>query len=268
MPSVNEKGMKNSQMWLAIRGIGAILCIVARRQPFKSTHKQRRLKMGFDTYISDFTNGQVLSNEQVVALHNLLKKGLESAREQLVRGNMKLVLKIANDYRNYGMDFEDIVSNGVLGLLKAIEVFDATKGDFSPCASVWIKKYIRMGFDTGRSVHTNRYDRMTEEERSSCIVESLNEKVGDGETEIADRLAGNLPTPSEAVEKASSLDALRDAINALDAREQVIVRSRYGLDGHRELTLEQLASKLNCTRERVRQLEVLACRKLRRRLER
>ena len=225
--------------------------------------------MSFDTYVSQFASDQVLSNEQVVALHNLLKKGLESAREKLVRGNMKLVLKISNDYRNYcGMEFEDIVSNGVLGLLKAIEVFDATKGDFSPCASVWIKKYIRMGFDTGRSVHTKRYDRMTEEERSSCIVESLNEKVGDGETEFADRLAGNLPTPSEAVEKASSLEALRDAINALDGREQVIVRSRYGLDGHGELTLEQLASKLNCTRERVRQLEVLACNKLRRRLER
>ena len=223
--------------------------------------------MSFDTYISQFIGEQVLSNEQVVALHNLLKKGLEGAREQLVRGNMKLVVKIANSYRNYGMEFEDIVSNGVLGLLKAIEVFDATKGDFSPCASVWINKYIRMGFDTGRSVHTKRYDRMTEEERSSCVVESLNEKVGDGEVEIADRLAGNLPTPSE-VEKASSLDALRDAINALDSREQLIVRSRYGLDGHGELTLEQLASKLNCTRERVRQLEVLACNKLRRRLER
>ena len=224
--------------------------------------------MSFDTYISDFTSDQVLSNEQVVSLHNLLKKGLESAREQLVKSNMRLVVKIANDYRDYGMEFEDIVSNGVLGLLKAIEVFDATKGDFSPCASVWIKKYIRMGFDQFHAIHTKRYDRMTEEERSSCIVESLNEKVGDGEVEIADRLAGNLPTPSEAVEKASSLDALRDAINALDAREQVIVRSRYGLDGHGELTLEQLASKLNCTRERVRQLEVLACRKLRRQLER
>ena len=69
--------------------------------------------MGFDTYISNFTSDQVLSNEEIVNLHNLLKKGLEGAREQLVRGNMKLVLKIANDYRNYGMDFEDIVSNGV-----------------------------------------------------------------------------------------------------------------------------------------------------------
>lgn len=224
--------------------------------------------MSFDTYISDFTSDQVLSNEQTATLHCLLKKGLEGARERLVRGNMKLVLKIANDYRDYGMDFEDIVSNGVLGLLKAIEVFDATKGGFSVCASIWINKYIRMGFDTGRSVHTKRYDRMTEEERSSCIVESLNEKIGDGETEFADRLASTVPTPSEAVEKASSLEALRDAVNALDAREQDIVRARYGLDGHGELTLEQLAVKLNCTRERVRQLEVLACNKLRRRLER
>ena len=224
--------------------------------------------MSFDTYISDFTSDKVLSNEEIVNLHNLLKKGMESAREQLVKSNMKLVMKIANSYRNYGMEFEDIVSNGVLGLLKAIEVFDAGKGEFYPCASTWINKYIRMGFDTGRSVHTKRYDRMTEEERSSCVVESLNEKVGDGEVEIADRLAGNLPTPSEAVEKASSLEAMRDAINALDGREQLIVRSRYGLDGHGELTLEQLASKLNCTRERVRQLEVLACNKLRRQLER
>lgn len=224
--------------------------------------------MSFDTYISQFASSDVLSNEQTATLHCLLKKGLESAREKLVRGNMKLVLKIANDYRNYGMDFEDVVSNGVLGLLKAIEVFDAGKGGFSVCASIWINKYIRMGFDQFHAIHTKRYDRMTEEERSSCIVESLNEKVGDGETEFADRLAGNGMTPSEAVEKASSLDALRDAINALDSREQDIVRARYGLDGHGELTLEQVASKLNCTRERVRQLEVLACNKLRRRLER
>ena len=224
--------------------------------------------MRFDAYLSQFASSDVLSSEEAVLLHNLFKSGHEGAREQLVRSNMRLVVKIANEYKYGRMDFEDIVSSGTIGLLKAIEVFDATKGDFSPCASVWIKKYIRMGFDQFHAIHTKRYDRMTEEERSSCIVESLNEKVGDGETEIADRLAGNLPTPSEAVEKASSLDALRDAINALDGREQVIVRSRYGLDGHRELTLEQLASKLNCTRERVRQLEVLACRELRRQLER
>lgn len=224
--------------------------------------------MSFDTYISDFINEQVLSNEEIVNLHNLLKKGLEGAREQLVKSNMKLVLKIASDYRNYGMDFEDVVSNGVLGLLKAIDNFDPEKGMFSQYASVWINKHIRMGFDAGRSVHTKRYDRMTEEERSSSVVESLNKKVGDGDVEFADRLASNEESPSEAVEKASTLKAMREAINALDGREQLVVRSRYGLDGHGELTLEQLASKLNCTRERVRQLEVLACRKLRRQLER
>ena len=220
-------------------------------------------------FASQFASEKVLSNEEIVNLHNLLKKGLESAREQLVRGNMKLVLKIANDYRNYGMDFEDIVSNGVLGLLKAIEVFDATKGDFSPCASVWIKKYIRMGFDTGRSVHTKRYDRMTSVERSVSVVESLNEKIGNGDTEFADSLVSDEVSPSEAVEKASSIKAMHDAIdNALDSREKFVVRARYGLDGNGVLMLREIAEKLGMTHERVRQIEVSALTKLRERLER
>ena len=222
-----------------------------------------------DAYLSQFASEKVLSNEEIIALHNLFKSGQEGAREQLVRSNMRLVMKIANDYRRFGMDFEDIVSNGVLGLLKAIEMFDPEKGGFSACASTWINKYIRMGFDSYRGIHTKRYDRMTQEERSSCIVESLNEKVGDGETEFAESLASDEVSPSEAVEKASSIKAMHDAIdNALDAREQFIVRARYGLDGNEPMTLEEIAGRMNCTRERVRQIEVSALTKLRERLER
>lgn len=225
--------------------------------------------MSFDAYISQFINEQVLSNEEIVSLHNLLKDGVESARERLVKSNMRLVVKIANDYRDYGMDFEDVVSNGVLGLLKAIEVFDASRGKFSVCASTWINKCIRMGFDAGRSVHTKRYDRMTDEERSSCVVESLNEKIGDGETEFADRLVGNLESPSEAVERASSIKAMWDAIdNVLDAREQFVVRARYGVDGNEGLTLREIADRLGMTHERVRQIEVSALLKVRERMER
>lgn len=225
--------------------------------------------MRFDAYLSQFASSDVLSNEEAVLLHNLFKSGHEGAREQLVRSNMRLVLKISNDYRNYGMDFEDIVSNGVLGLLKAIEVFDATKGDFSPCVSAYINKYIRMGFDQFHAIHTKRYDRMTREERSSCIVESLNEKVGDGDTEFADSLASDEVSPSEAVEKASSIKAMHDAIdNALDSREKFVVRARYGLDGNGVLTLREIAEKLGMTHERVRQIEVSALTKLRERLER
>ena len=225
--------------------------------------------MSFDTYVSQFASDQVLSNEQVVALHNLLKKGLEGAREQLVRGNMKLVLKISNDYRDYGMEFEDVVSNGVIGLLKAIDNFDPEKGGFSACASIYINKFIRMGFDQCRAIHTKRYDRMTSEERSVSVTESLNEKIGDGDTEFADSLASDEVSPSEAVEKASSIDAVRDAIdNALDSREQFVVRARYGLDGNGVLTLREIAEKLGMTHERVRQIEVSALTKLRERLER
>lgn len=225
--------------------------------------------MSFDTYISQFASEKVLSNEEIIYLYNLFKSGERQAFDMLVKGNMKLVVKIANDYRRFGMDFEDIVSNGVLGLLKAIEMFDPEKGGFSAYASTWINKYIRMALDSYRGIHTKRYDRMTQEERSSCIVESLNEKIGDGDTEFADSLASDEVSPSEAVEKASSIKAMHDAIDsALDSREQFIIRSRYGLDGNEVLTLREIAEKLGMTNERVRQIEVSSLMKLRERLER
>ena len=222
-----------------------------------------------DAYLSQFASEQVLSNEETVALHNLLKSGVESARAQLVRSNMRLVVKIANDYKYGRMDFEDIVSSGTIGLLKAIEMFDPEKGAFPQYASAWINKYIRMALDSYRGIHTKRYDRMTREERSVSVVESLNEKVGDGDTEFADSLASDEVSPSEAVEKASSIKAMHDAIdNALDSREKFIVRARYGLDGNGVLTLREIAEKLGMTHERVRQIEVSALTKLRERLER
>ena len=225
--------------------------------------------MSFDTYLSQFASSDVISNEEAVLLHSLFKSGQEGAREHLVRSNMRLVMKIANDYRRFGMDFEDIVSSGTIGLLKAIEMFDPEKGGFSACASIYINKYIKMGFDQCRAIHSKRYDRMTAEERSASVVDSLNEKIGDGETEFAESLASDEVSPSEAVEKASSIDAVRDAINnVLDAREQFIIRSRYGLDGLQELTLREIADKLGMTHERVRQIEVSALAKLRERLER
>ena len=225
--------------------------------------------MRFDAYLSQFASSNVLSNEEAVLLHNLFKSGQEGAREQLVRSNMRLVMKIANDYRRFGMDFEDIVSSGTIGLLKAIEMFDPEKGTFSQYASAWINKYIRMALDSYRGIHTKRYDRMTQEERSSYVMESLNEKVGDGDTEFADSLASDEVSPSEAVEKASSIKAMHDAIdNALDSREKFVVRARYGLDGNGVLTLREIAEKLGMTHERVRQIEVSALTKLRERLER
>lgn len=225
--------------------------------------------MRFDAYLSQFASSDVLSNEEAVLLHNLFKSGQEGAREQLVRSNMRLVVKIANDYRRFGMSLEDVVSNGVIGLLKAIDNFDPEKGGFSACASIYINKYIKMGFDQCRAIHSKRYDRMTSEERSVSVAESLNEKIGDGDTEFADSLVSDEVSPSEAVEKASSIDAVRDAIdNALDSREQYIVRARYGLDGNGVLTLREIAEKLGMTHERVRQIEVSALTKLRERLER
>ena len=110
---------------------------------------------------------------------------------------------------------------------------------------------------------------MTSEERSVSVTESLNEKMGNGDTEFAESLASDEVSPSEAVEKASSIKAMHDAIdNALDSREKSIVRARYGMDGNEMMTLCEIADKLGMTHERVRQIEVSALAKLRERLER
>jgi RNA polymerase primary sigma factor len=226
--------------------------------------------MSFDAYISQFTSNDVLSNEQIVSLYNLFKSGEQQAFDMLVKSNMRLVLKVANDYRNYGMDFEDIVSNGTVGLMKAIHNFDPEKGMFSQYASVWINKYIRMGLDSCRGIHTKRYDRMSVEERSACVVESLNEKIGDGKTEFADSLEAGCQTPIEKAIFDDSVRVMLEAIdNVLDSREKFIVRLRNGLGSTDvPMTLEEIASKLNCTRERVRQLEKIAIGKIRKYMER
>ena len=222
-----------------------------------------------DTYLSQFASSDVLSNEEAVSLHNLFKRGERQAFDMLVKSNMRLVVKIANDYKRYRMDFEDIVSNGTIGLLKAIDKFDPEKGTFSACASAYINKYIKMGFDSYRGIHTKRYDRMTPEERSVSVTESLNEKIGNGDTEFADSLEADCPTPCERVALDDSVRAMFEAMdNALDSREQFIIRSRYGLDGHGVLTLREIAERLGMTHERVRQIEVSALAKLRERLER
>ena len=225
--------------------------------------------MSFDAYLSQFASSNVLSNEEIVSLYSLFKSGERQAFDMLVKSNMRLVVKIANDYKRYRMDFEDIVSNGTIGLMKAIEMFDPEKGGFSQYASAWINKYIRMGFDSYRGIHTKRYDRMTEEERSSCVIESLNEKVGDGETEFAESLEADCPTPCERVALDDSVRAMLEAMDrVLDNREKSIVRARYGLDGNEPMTLEEIAGRMNCTRERVRQLEKIAIGKIREYVER
>ena len=263
----SEKIYKKMRKRFAILENGIILCIVTTLNHSKGDCVMNTIH--FDTYISQFASEQVLSSEETVALHNLLKSGVESARAQLVRINMRLVVKIANDYKRYGMDFEDVVSNGVIGLLKAIDKFNPEKGAFSQYASAWINTCIREGFEKWRLIHTKRYDRMTAEERSASVVDSLNEKIGNGETEFANRLASDEASPSEVVEKASSIKAMQDAINnVLDAREQFIIRSRYGLDGLQELTLREIAEKFGLTHERVRQIEVTALLKIRRHMER
>ena len=110
---------------------------------------------------------------------------------------------------------------------------------------------------------------MTSEERSVSVTESLNEKMGNGDTEFAESLEADCPTPCERVTLDDSVRAMLEAMDrVLDSREKSIVRARYGMDGNEMMTLCEIADKLGMTHERVRQIEVSALAKLRERLER
>jgi len=217
----------------------------------------------FDKFAAQFATQSTMTNEETIALYNEYKEGSAKAYDTLVSGNMKLVLKIANDYKRYGMEIEDIVGNGTLGLMRAIDMFKPECGAFSQYASAWINKYIRMGFDVGRQVKTRRYSRMDETERSQCVCESLNEKIGDGETEFAESLEAEGMSPSEKCEMDDGVKSMMDVIaTVLTERERLVLTRRNGI-GCDAMTLEDIAGMIGCTRERVRQIEKEAFDKVR-----
>ena len=213
----------------------------------------------FSAYMSKFSNVDVLTAEQELSLYNQLRNGIESARDELVRHNMRLVLKMANNYKNYGMGIEDLISNGTVGLLKAIEHFDASRGTFATYARWWIKKYIVMGLNHSGIVNESRWERG--KTRSESI--SLESPIGDDGLKIGDTFFDDGDNPQEFAEKQDIKERLMDAIDCLNEKERFIVTARNGIGAEEAMTLEQIARRLNVTRERVRQLEEIALDKLR-----
>ena len=223
-----------------------------------------------DAFVAEIEKYDVVGNEEAVSLMEMAKQGNENARQRLINGTLRLVLKIAHDYKF--MDFEEAVSNGRMGLVVAVNnnAFDSKKGTFSNFASIYINKYIRMGLEQ-RDVKTKRYDRMNEEERqSSKKAESLNEKMGNGETEFANSLIdGHSLTPAEAAEQQDTINAIYYAIGTiLSADEKFVMQKRYERDEEKpKMTLMQIAQLMGKTHERVRQLEASAMQKIREWLE-
>jgi RNA polymerase primary sigma factor len=261
----------------------------------------------FERYMRDAGEVDLLTPAQEIELAARIKKGDASAREHMIRANLRFVIKIARDYEHLGMPLLDLINEGNIGLMKAVERFDPSKGGkLSTYAVLWIKQQIRRALASqGKTIRLPVHvaDRIyqlskaevrlrnelgreaTDEElahelgikhgkiaklrRAALRPASLETPLGDdGSSTIAEVVADeNAVSPFEHLQTSTETDLIRKLVETLPEREARIIRFRFGLDGGNERTLEDVGRKFKLTRERIRQLQNIALQKLRRMLE-
>ena len=254
-------------------------------------------------YIKDLGKVPLLTAEQEVELAKRILEGDEDAKNQLCNANLRLVISIAKKYTGRNMHFLDLIQEGNIGLMKAVEKFDYTKGfRFSTYATWWIKQSItRAMADQARTIRIpvhmvetiNRLGRVSKkllqdlgreptlEELSEALdlppakvseiqkialdPISLESPIGDEEdSKISDFIEDDTTiSPVESATRSMLKSQLFAVIDTLTPREQKVIRLRYGLDDGYPKTLEQVGVEFNVTRERIRQIEAKALRKLR-----
>jgi RNA polymerase primary sigma factor len=258
-------------------------------------------------YLREIGKVPLLTPQEEIELAARIKKGDKKAREHMIKANLRLVVKIARDYEGIGLPLLDLISEGNIGLMKAVERFDPSKGGkLSTYGSWWIKQSIKRALANQSKtirlpVHlVDKISRMrrtalrlqeelgrepTDEEladeldlsparirlmrRASIRPASLDAPIGDDDSNnFADIVQDeNASTPYEELEEKTVTKMLREMVTTLDEREKTILRYRFGLDGGSERTLEEVGEKFGVTRERIRQIQNIALRKLRRMIE-
>lgn len=257
-------------------------------------------------YLREISKTPLLTAEEELSLSERIKAGDPEARLHMIRANLRLVVKIAQDYSNYGMPVTDLISEGNIGLMKAVERFDPDKGGkLSTYAAWWIKQSIKRALaNQSKTIRlpVHMVDKIAKMRRIATMLtevmgreptdEELSDEIGVPRRKLAMlRQASHRPTSLDSPinegetteygevisdERAvNPLDMLSDKnlhaelaglLAVLDERERRIIDERFGLNGRKALTLEEVGHQFGVTRERIRQLQNTALSKMRRTL--
>lgn len=252
-------------------------------------------------YLNEIRRTPLLTPSQERLLAQRKDAGDQSAKDQLIRANLRLVVSIAKKYTGHGLEPLDLFQEGNLGLIRAIEKFDWRRGyKLSTYATWWIRQSISRALaDQGRTIRIpvhqvevlNRLRRearqleqtygreptieelavhlgitgtqIEELRRLNQDLVSLDQKVGDGDTELGELLPDDISVgPDAQIFEGLLEEEIDEVLSNLPIREQKVVKLRFGIGGEEERTLEEIAFKLGITRERVRQIETRALRQL------
>jgi len=253
-------------------------------------------------YLKDVRKISLLTAQEEVELSRRIHKGDKEARNRMIRANLRLVISIAKRYMNLGVPLSDLIEEGNIGLMKSIEKFDPEKGfRFSTYSAWWIKQGIsRAIIDQGKMIRVPvymneeimKYKKATEHlthklkrkprvgevakklqipvekvrdlEQAISKMSSLDAPIGeDGESQVKDLIEDDsVVAPDEHLELFINRERAQGLLSLLSEREQKILVMRYGLDEGKTFTLALIAKKLGVSRERVRQIESAAIKKI------
>ena len=219
-------------------------------------------------YLEDVGRHDLLTKDDEIRLAQAIEAGVEArgedAHRQFVNSNLRLVVSIAKKYQSSGLPLLDIVQEGNLGLIHAVDKFDWRKGfKFSTYATWWIRQAIQRGI--ANSARVIRLPVHAGDMLTALLKMSLDEPVrDDGDAELGDFVQDrNAVAPFDHAATSLLPGEVAKVLAVLDDRERTILTLRFGLDGGGERTLEEVAEHFGLTRERIRQIEARAMSKLR-----